>query len=330
MGEIAEALRRAHAERARNDDLAPDAEPAPREPQDDVYSESARRHEEAQPAAAETKAPGPVEPSPPAPRPESREAGTSPRPDTDSDLDTRGPGIRLSPDGEEARITQGVLLDEGGAVTDACLQLALRVRQALQVANARTLVVASAMRDEGKTTVSCNLALALASLGQVEGVALVDLDLRRPSLATVLELPKPACGVEDVLAAGQPLEHARVRISSPAIDVYPCLRGQLKAHEILLLPAFEQMLSQLKEQYEIVVLDSPPTLLVPDATIIMQHADCYAPVARAGVTRARGFKKMLEILPRKALLGAILDGGAPPIRKMYYERYSPDPEDLDG
>lgn len=301
MGEIADALRRAHTERAETTRAE-----APRETQD-VYSESARRHEQEQSGAG-------VE------RPAAPASGAAAG---------QAEAVRLTHDGEEAHAPQGVLLDEGGAITDACLQLAMRVRKGLLDIEARTLVVTSAMRNEGKTTVSCNLALALASLGQIERVALVDLDLRRPSLARVLELPTPACGIEDVIGGGRPLQQARVRVSNPQLDVYPCRRGQLKAHELLLTPGFRATLDELRELYEIVVLDTPPTLIVPDATIIMEHADCFATVARAGITRARNLKRVLEILPRKRMLGAVLDGGATPLRKMYYDRYTPEAEEAD-
>ncbi len=327
MGEIADALRRALAERVELDEAGRSGPAGAREPMEDIYSESARRHEEERSAADVERATprAPTTPAPPAPPPAER--SDLPKP---SRAEPEEPGgVQLTHEAEEARVPQGVLIDQGGAVTDACLQLALRVRKAVLAIDGRTILVASAMRNEGKTTVSCNLALSLASLGQVERVALVDLDLRRPSLGRVLELPEPACGIEEVIVAGRPLEHARVRVASPQLDVYPCLRGQPKAHELLLTPSFVTTLHELRQRYQIVVLDTPPALIVPDATIIMEHADCYVTVARAGMTRARNLKRMLETLPRNRMLGAVLDGGATHIRKIYYERYAPEGEEED-
>lgn len=319
MGEISEALRRARRDRAEGA-AEPETPRSGREPADDVYSASAARHaEEHPPEPARPRAdPAAVrEPSPPAPSPTAPDAG---RPVASTPDDA----VELTQEGNEARTSQGVLVDDGGIITDACLQLALRVRKALLDRDFRTVAVVSALRNEGKTTVSCNLALAMASLGRVSGVALVDLDLRRPSVETVLELKKPPHGVEDVLVRGEPLLSARVPISRPRLDVYPCLRGQPKAHELLLTRRFEEMIHELRDRYEVVVFDSPPCLLVPDATIILQHVDCFAPVARAGMTRARNFKKMLETLPRKRMLGGILDAGTIPARRGYYEHYAPD------
>jgi Mrp family chromosome partitioning ATPase len=104
----------------------------------------------------------------------------------------------------------------------------------------------------------------------------------------------------------------------------------VKAHELLLRPSFDAAVQELREQYDMVIFDSPPTLLVPDATIIMQHVECFVPVARAGMTRSRNYEKMLETLPRQRMLGAVLDFGSRPIRKAYYSRYGPEdqgPED---
>ena len=333
MGEIEEALRRARESRPGGRPAANAASAS--KTAVDVYSVSAERHAREQPQEPEPRtfdADAPREPSPPAPPPN---PAPPPDPATEaaaqsdrlSDGRESSPAVELTHHGAEARAPQGVLVDDGGAITDACLQLALRVRKAMNDRDARTLVVVSALRNEGKTTVSCNLALALAALGQVSRVALVDLDLRRPSLETVLELETGTVGIGDVLAGEASLAEARVPVAAPRLDVYPCLRGQPKAHELLLLDRFEAIVAELREAYDFVVFDSPPSLLVPDPTIIMQHVECFAPVARAGLTRARNFKKMMDLLPGKRMLGGILDGGSIAIRKSYYAPYQPDPTD---
>ncbi len=326
MGEIAEALRRARQEQAEQPDSASSAASRPGskakpEPQDDVYSRSASRHE------AEQE--GPDEAAPIVTGPDPQPAPSAPAAPA-SGAARRGPqtagadmsSVELTHVGSESHAAQGVLVDDGGAVTDACLQLALRVRKALLDRGSRTLCVVSALRNEGKTTVSCNLALAMASIGRVDRVALVDLDLRRPSIETVLELSTPRVGIEEVLAGREPLSAARIHVGLPQLDVYPCLRGHPKAHDLLLDPRFEQLIDQLRDEYNVVIFDSPPALLVPDSTIILQHVDSFAPVARAGLTRARNFRKMLDTLPRRRMLGAILDGGAHSVHKGgYYEHY---------
>ncbi len=315
MGEISEALQRARRERETHPEPAVPA-PAPRVSSEDVYTTSARLSEEQRADGA----PAPTEPAPAAPPPAALPSDAPPAPSEDA----AAMEAELSHSTDDSEAAQAVLVDDGGAVTDACLQLALRARRALIDRDARTLAVVSALRNEGKTTVSCNLALSMAALGQSDRVALVDLDLRRPSLETVLELRTPTVGIGRVLSEGLPLADACVHVADPGLDVYPCLRGLPRPHD-LLLTHFERVFEELRERYEVVIFDTPPSLLVPDATIILQHVECFAPVARAGMTRARNYRKMLSALPKGRMIGAILDCGPPQIRRGYYEHYHSEP-----
>ncbi len=317
MGEIAEALRRANdarqAQRVEDAANKPTREPLP-SATDSIYTELLQRGLEAPDREAATGS-GVVS---------TRAAGHGDRkPDHLADEEPKEvhPLTQHSP---QTHAPQGVVLDQGGVITDACLQLALRVRKLLADRGARSVVVVSALRGEGKTTVSCNLALALASLGRERRIALVDLDLRRPSLLSVLELGPAAVGVEDVILGKARRPDARISIEEPPLDVYPCLHGQSKAHELLLLPSFAEFVLELEDRYDIVVFDSPPTLLVPDAAIALEQAATYAVVARSGVTRARSFRKVLAALSDHQRLGAILDCGTPLVKGTYYERYEPD------
>ena len=76
--------------------------------------------------------------------------------------------------------------------------LALQVSSQLEARSAQTLCVVSALRDEGKTTVAATLAMALASLTSNRSVALIDLDMRNPSVRRRLELTAEA-GIESYL-----------------------------------------------------------------------------------------------------------------------------------
>jgi succinoglycan biosynthesis transport protein ExoP len=300
VGEIAEALRRANAERAEQRGEEPTQEIlAPQESDtsassspERVYSESQARYRSLQ----------------------SEEAAAT------SLLD-------LTHESRESVAPQGVLLNDGGPVTEACFQLALRVRAALEDRSARSLLVVSALRNEGKTTVACNLALALATLSRGRRVALLDLDLRRPSVANVFELGSVLIGVEAVVGQEAPLERARVSISKPEIDVYPALRPQRHAHELLILPGLAALVAELERRYDAVVVDSPPCLLVPDATLILEHVAAFIPVARAGITRARSFHRMLATLPQRRLLGAIMNAAPSQMRTGDYGYYRQGPED---
>jgi len=208
---------------------------------------------------------------------------------------------------------------------EACRGVAVRLRSELERRGEKTVAVVSAVRGEGKTTVLCNLGLALASLSANDDMALVDLDLRKPSIARVLDL-SPIHGVEQILRGTASLDEVRISIAQPGLDVYPAIEPLRSAHELLVLPGFAAMIRQLEQRYSLVVFDTPPTLMVPDTSLILKQVQTCAPVARVGVTRARYFQQLLEVLPRGQILGEVLNCARAPRYASDYYRYRPDEE----
>lgn len=225
----------------------------------------------------------------------------APRP-ADTEAPPRHPRVVEQLDPDDHAITTGE-----GPNAEACRQVAVRVRAALEKHGASTLAVVSALPGEGKTTVACDLALALASLSSGRSVALVDLDLRRSSLGRVLGI-EPELGVEDVLRGKAALDDACVQLVQPSLDVYPVALIQPASHELLALPAFAAMVHELKRRYAVVLFDTPPTLLLPDTSLILRSVDACLPIASAGQTRARHFRAMIEALPKRQILGQLLNG----------------------
>ncbi|MGH0031807.1 MAG: CpsD/CapB family tyrosine-protein kinase [Myxococcota bacterium] len=234
------------------------------------------------------------------------------------------PDARAATPGEPARAlerpqpTDPAIPLEDGPALEACRQIALEVRAQLEARRASSLAVVSAVRDEGKTTTSCNLALALASLAPGREVALLDLDLRRPSIAKVLGL-QVGHGLEDVLADEVDLDSARVQFDEPPLDVFPTLHAQRAAHQALTRSRLARLLDELERRYSIVVVDTPPTLLVPDSRLILERVAVCLPVARAGISRVRAFRQMLEVLPQGQVLSTVLNGVKPD--PQYYQGY---------
>jgi capsular exopolysaccharide synthesis family protein len=196
---------------------------------------------------------------------------------------------------------------EQGPNAEACRHLALRLRTAMDERRARSVAIVSAERADGKTTVACNVAIALATLSREREVALVDLDLRRPAVVKSLSIPHHG-GIEDVLLGQTPLDAVRVSVEQPAIDVFPVVHPQDAAHELIVLPQLAALIAELEQRYSTVIVDTPPAPLVPDATLILRHVAACALVVRAGKTRARSLKKLLDCLPRERIIGWILNG----------------------
>jgi len=298
LGEIADALRRAKAERSE-----PPSAPAPRSRPDaseiaQAIVESAHPHSEAQ-------------------RDWTGAAPLGDEPGIEHLQSLQGRAHQLAMPGEET---------PGG---ELCRHLGLRVHSELERHGARSVAIVSALRNEGKSTVACNLAMALASLTRGRGVALVDLDLRKPSVARLLGIT-PKIGVERVLDGRASLAESLVAIDEPSLDVFPALEPQRNAHELLLQPAFPEMLRQLEARYATIVFDTPPTLLVPDTRLILRHVPVCAPIARTGETRAKAFGQMVAVLPRGQILGPILNGNRPPRHSRDYYYYGDGSDDSDA
>jgi Mrp family chromosome partitioning ATPase len=123
------------------------------------------------------------------------------------------------------------------------------------------------------------------------------------------------------------LDDVRVEIERPGLDVYPARLPEANAHELLVGPAFAALVSELERRYEIIVFDTPPMLLVPDAPVIIEQVGAAVAVSRTGRTRRKAFEKMLELLPPAKLIGTVLNDGVLPGAERQYGYYGvPRPE----
>ncbi len=199
--------------------------------------------------------------------------------------------------------------------------LALRLRELLVREEGTSILVTSGLPGEGKTLTACNLALALASFGTAESVALVDFDLRVPGVAHALGL-QPRVGIEAVLRGELPLEAAAV-VTDASIHAYPVATPDRAAHELLARPELGYALKRLEARYRWVICDSPPLLLVPDAQLLSPHVGACLAVVRAGKTPRAAFRELVARLPQDRMLGFFLNDGRVPAhtRRHYQSAY---------
>jgi capsular exopolysaccharide synthesis family protein len=142
-----------------------------------------------------------------------------------------------------------------------------------------TLVVTSSEHGEGKSTVVTALAQSLAEDGF--NVLLIDADLRRPNVATILKL-RATHFIESVLANEVTAEQAIIRDTRFGFDCLLSDGSSRNPAKILLSEEFRQLLTASRQAYDFVLLDSPPVLQVVDPVLISELCDHIVFVVQAG------------------------------------------------
>lgn len=170
----------------------------------------------------------------------------------------------------------------------------------------RTLSITSAAPGEGKTTAAVNLAIVTAmSLGR--RVLLVDCDLRKPKVHAALNL-RPECGLAEVLTDQVPLEQAIVPVEGCNLEVLPVRGTPSNPSELLASERMRSLVEELARSYDRVIIDTPPTLALPDAKILSELCDGIVVVVRAGSTPQTEVQAALDVLDRRRVLGMVLNG----------------------
>jgi capsular exopolysaccharide synthesis family protein len=178
----------------------------------------------------------------------------------------------------------------------------------------RVVAMTSANASDGKTTVTTNLAIAMA---EVRGnVLMIDADLRRPRLHDLFELSNER-GLSDLLR--EPTLSAEVIASTiqqtrvPGLAVLTSGKPTHVSANLLHSANLGELLEKLKEQYDMVLIDTPPMLQIADARLIGRHADAVVLVARAQKTTRdaiiAAYQRLAE--DRIRVLGTVLNDWNP-------------------
>jgi capsular exopolysaccharide synthesis family protein len=184
--------------------------------------------------------------------------------------------------------------------------LAVKMRAELDKRAEASILVTSGVSQEGKTTVSVNLALALASIAPEKRIALVDLDMHRHSMTEALELD-PTDGIEAVMAGRKTLDEIRITTDLEGLDIYPTTMPSRAVHELLGGAGAAETLRSLTSRYDYVICDGPPILPVPDVPLIAPLVGGCLVVVRSRSTRRRDFREVLELLPRPSIVGVFVN-----------------------
>ncbi len=185
----------------------------------------------------------------------------------------------------------------------------------------KVIMVTSALPQEGKTTTSINTAVVLAQKGV--RVLLIDADLRRPSIHKTLGMG-PRSGLSNVLTGSTDMEQAITRTTIlPNLFVLPAGTPPPNPAELLASANMRDVLAKLCDQYDHIVLDTPPALSVTDAVVLSPRADAVILVIRSGKTTKQALRRARDILAQvnAKVVGVLLNAVdlSSPDYYYYYE-----------
>ena len=185
----------------------------------------------------------------------------------------------------------------------------------------KVIVITSSVPEEGKTTVSFNLACALA---QVKRVLLVDADLRRPKIGRLIGRDKDAPGLSHMVSGVAPISECIYQHVEGGFHILSAGFVPPNPLEMISSAKFGEVLDKLKEAFDIILIDSPPVQLVSDAVVLSQLASTVIYVVKADSTpfplARNGIRRLA--MANAPLLGVVLNQLDLERAEKYYGEYS--------
>ena len=185
----------------------------------------------------------------------------------------------------------------------------------------KSFLVTSAVPNEGKSTVSANLAITMALSGAK--TLLIDCDLRRGALREAFGITSKI-GFSEVLKGEVNWREVVVPTAYPTLFVLPRGRTLSQPSEHLLRESTEALLREIYDFYDYIIIDSSPILAADDTTSLAPKIDATLFVLRLSYTSARLIKKSLELLYNRQVNvpGVILNFVDTSLPEYYYYQYS--------
>ena len=181
----------------------------------------------------------------------------------------------------------------------------------------RTLMVTSSGPGEGKSTTTANLAIVFAQQGKK--VLLVDADMRKPTVHYTFGLANTH-GLTNVLTRQMGINEAVKATELESLDVLTSGPIPPNPAELLSSRGMKQFFEEAKDQYDLVIFDTPPVLAVTDAQVLANQCDGTVLVISSGKTEVESTLKTKELLAsaKAKLLGVVLNRKKMESNDYYY------------
>lgn len=187
-------------------------------------------------------------------------------------------------------------------------KLRARVEYQMKRSNAKVIMVTSVGENEGKSTIAVNLALAMSR--KYEHVLLIDGDMKKPAMHKILGYQEVEFSTLPELLRGEvKLSDALLVDTKRKISTLLCRVGIEDSSELLKSEMMDQLIRSARAQMDIVIIDTPPMAVSPDAECIADAADAAILVVRQDRTPVRVINDSIDILSlsRAELIGCVLN-----------------------
>lgn len=180
------------------------------------------------------------------------------------------------------------------------------------------VAVTSWSKGEGKSTATVNLAISFAKMGKK--ILLIDSDLRRPNMHNLLKLDN-SIGLSEVIGKFNDFESAVHREAIPYLDVLTSGTIPPNPSELIGSASFSDLVNRFKEEYDYVIMDTPPIGVVADTFLLKNFVAGYVLVVREKITTHGDIEKAIQNikLADSKILG-FLKVGCSLHEKRYYNR----------
>ena len=185
----------------------------------------------------------------------------------------------------------------------------------------RSVLVTSCMPGEGKTKVAVNLSATIAR-GLDDSIILVDADLRRKSLTSLLGLQN-TLGLSDVLAGRASIQEILVNTEIKGLTILPAGFNPPNPAELIASIRMRNLVQRLEEAYRnsYILIDSTPIASTSEATVLSQMVDGVIVVILADKTRRDVVKRELNTIDQEKILGVVLNCAEFETSDYYHKHY---------
>lgn len=225
---------------------------------------------------------------------------------------------RLAIDRAGLRARKVVFPDESSAAARAYRMLRAQVLHRVRSSGIGAIGVVSSASGEGKTLTAINLALSVAA-DPNHSVTLMDLDLRRPSVARTLGVA-PELGLDTWLVGQQPVASTLYGLAGVArLSLVPTVAPLVTASEALAGGRTRELIESLRsaESRRVLIADLPPALLSDHVLTIAPLLDGFVLVVTEGQTRREDIERVFELLGRDRIIGTVLNRSSDSEQRAY-------------